>query len=165
MLDPKLSSESSFLKIKNQKDFWAGVMFAGFGSFFFGFGSRYAMGSTAKMGPGYFPTVLGVLLLLLGIAIVLSSVSPKARSESVDKFSWKALGLILGPVILFGVLLQSLGLIVNLLLLVILSSFASHEFRWTSAMLNALTLTVLSYIVFVWALKLQFPLWPAFLGQ
>ena len=165
MLDQNLSSGSFRMRIKNQKDFWAGILFAGFGAFFFGFGSRYALGSASNMGPGYFPSILGTLLLALGVAIVFSSVSRKARVETVDSFSWPALLLVLGPVILFGLLLQPLGLIICLLMLVILSSFASHEFRWKATLLNALTLTVLSYVIFVWALKLQFPLWPAFLGH
>ncbi|MFL6716596.1 MAG: tripartite tricarboxylate transporter TctB family protein, partial [Burkholderiaceae bacterium] len=49
--------------IRNQKDFWSGVMFAAFGLFFAGFGTRYTFGSAARMGPGYFPTVLGVILI------------------------------------------------------------------------------------------------------
>ena len=152
------------MKIRSYKDFWAGIMFAGFGIFFFGFGSRYTLGSTANMGPGYFPTVLGTLLLVLGVAIVFTSVGRKAYSDKVDNFSLRVLALVLGPVVLFGLLLNSLGLLVCLVLLVIISSFASHEFRWKATLLNALTLTALSYVIFVWALKLQFPLWPAFLG-
>ena len=54
------------MHIRNQKDFWAGLMFAAFGIFFSGFGTRYTFGSAARMGPGYFPTVLGVILIVLG---------------------------------------------------------------------------------------------------
>ena len=153
------------MKIKNQKDFWAGVMFSFFGAFFAGFGSQYKFGGAANMGPGYFPCVVGMLLTLLGIAIVISSLGPRAKVDNVEKFSWPSLFFVLGPVVLFGLLLQSLGLIVCLLLLVIVSSYASHEFRWQATLINALVLTGLSLAVFVWALQLQFTLWPAFISH
>lgn len=153
------------MKIKNQKDFWAGAMFICFGAFFAGIGTQYKLGSAANMGPGYFPSALGVILIVLGIAIAVSGMSPRSGDEKVDRFSWPALLLILGPVSLFGLLLKSLGLIACLFMLVALSSLASHEFKWPATLLNALILAVLSYVVFVWALQLQFPLWPAFVGD
>ena len=66
------------MHIRNQKDFWAGLLFSAFGLFFSGFGTRYAFGDAARMGPGYFPTVLGVLLIVLGAVIALGALSPKA---------------------------------------------------------------------------------------
>jgi hypothetical protein len=152
------------MKIKNQKDFWAGVMFVAFGLFFAGFGTQYTFGTGARMGPGYFPTILGLLLGLLGLAIAIGGLSPKASEDKVDQFSWSTLLLVLGSVVLFGVLLQPLGVVVSIFVLVVISSFASHEFHWKSAVINALVLIAMSYGVFVWALKLQFPLWPTFFG-
>jgi hypothetical protein len=107
---------------------------------------------------------LGLLLGLLGLAIAIGGLSPKASEDKVDQFSWPTLLLVLGSVVLFGVLLQPLGVVVSIFVLVVISSFASHEFRWKSAVINALVLIAMSYAVFVWALKLQFPLWPAFFG-
>ncbi len=153
------------MRIKNQKDFWAGAMFFCFGVFFAGIGTNYKLGSAANMGPGYFPCALGVILIGLGIAIAVSGVSPRSRDEKVGRFSWSALLLILGPVVLFALLLNSLGLIVCLFMLVGISSLASHEFKWRATLINALVLAILSYVVFVWALKLQFPLWPVFFGD
>jgi hypothetical protein len=150
------------MRIKNQKDFWAGVMFVGFGLFFAGFGSQYTFGTGARMGPGYFPTALGVLLMLLGVVIAITGISPKATEEKVDKFSWSTLLLILGSVVLFGVLLQPLGVILSIFVLVCISSIASHEFHWRSAFINSIVLILLSLGVFVWALKLQFQIWPTF---
>ncbi|MCK9382227.1 MAG: tripartite tricarboxylate transporter TctB family protein [Sulfuritalea sp.] len=153
------------MKIRNHKDFWAGAMFLAFGAFFAGYATRYKFGTAANMGPGYFPVALGTILAVLGIAIVVSSLSANAADEKVDKFPWPVLLLILGPTALFGLLLQTLGLIVCLLMLVAISSYASHEFNWRSTLLNAMVLTVLSLTIFVWALKLQFPLWPVFIGN
>jgi len=153
------------MKIKNQKDFWAGVMFVCFGAFFAGIGMRYKLGSAANMGPGYFPSALGLLLIVLGIAIAVGALSRRARAEKVDAFAWPALLFVIGPVVLFGLLLKWLGLVLCLLMLVGVSSRASHEFKWRATALNALVLAVLSYVIFVWALQLQFPLWPVFIGD
>jgi hypothetical protein len=151
------------MHIKNQKDFWAGVMFIGFGSFFAGFGTQYTFGTAARMGPAYFPTVLGILLMLLGLVIAIGGLSPKADEEKVQRFDWPTLLFILGPIVLFGLLLQPLGLVPSLFLLVVASSYASHEFKWREALINAVVLVALSLLVFVWGLKLQFQLWPSFI--
>lgn len=152
------------MRIKNQKDFWAGLMFIGFGGFFAGFGTLYTFGTAARMGPAYFPTALGVLLMGLGLIVAVNGVSANADPEQVDKFAWPILLLILGPIVLFGLLLGPLGLIACLFLLVAISSYASHEFNWKEALTNAVVLIVLCLLVFVWALKLPFQLLPAFIG-
>jgi len=152
------------MHIRNQKDFWAGLMFIAFGIFFSGFGTRYTFGSAARMGPGYFPTVLGVILIGLGAIVALTALSPKAEEHKVDRFSWPTIFLILGSVVLFGALLNKLGLVICLAIVVIVSSYASHEFGWKATVINAVVLIVLCLVVFVYALKLQFPLWPTFFG-
>ena len=150
--------------IRNQKDFWSGVMFAAFGLFFAGFGTRYTFGSAARMGPGYFPTVLGIILIILGVVIALGALSPKAEEQRVQKFSWPTILLVLGSVVLFGLFLPRLGLIISLITVVLVSSYASHEFGWRAAIINTIVLLALCLFVFVYALSLQFPLWPTFLG-
>lgn len=152
------------MRIRNQQDFWAGVMFVGFGAFFSGFGTQYAFGTAARMGPAYFPIVLGLTLIFLGIIISIGAMAVTARNEKVARFSWSTLLLILGPVVLFGLLINNLGLILCLLMLIAVSSYASHEFTWKATLANALVLIALCLFVFVYALKLQFPLWPAFIG-
>ena len=152
------------MKIRNEKDFWAGVMFLCFGLFFAGFGRRYTFGTAARMGPGYFPVVLGGLLALLGVAIALGALSARAAAERVGGWVWRPLLLVIVPALLFGLLLPVLGLVACIVVLVVLSSLASPEFTWRAALLNAAVLTVLCVLAFVWALKLQFQLLPAFLG-
>ena len=152
------------MSIRNQKDFWAGVLFVAFGVFFAGFGTQYTFGSAARMGPGYFPMLLGIMLILLGIIVAVGGLSAKAVKEKVDKFAWPSLFLILGPVVLFGLLLGTLGLVLSLVMLIGISSYASHEFTWKGMLGNAVVLIVLCLAVFVYALKLQFQLWPAFVG-
>jgi len=151
------------MTIRNQKDFWAGLMFIAFGAFFGGFGTQYTIGTAAKMGPGYFPISLGVLLMALGLLVSLKALSPKADAEEVGKFDWFVIGWILAGVVAFGILLSPAGLVISLVILVAVTSYASHEFHPVSTAINALVLTIGCYIIFVWGLKLQFQLWPAFL--
>lgn len=153
------------MNIRNQKDFWAGLMFVAFGAGFAGYGTRYAFGTAERMGPGYFPTVLGVLLVAIGAVVAAGALLGKGETERIKQFAWSTLFLIIGPVVLFGLLLERLGLVACLLMLVGVSSYASHEFGWKSALGNAIVLIGLSLLVFVYLLKLQFPLWPAALGM
>ena len=152
------------MRIRNKKNFWAGIMFIAFGLFFSGFGTQYAIGTAARMGPGYVPTALGVIVILLGMALSAGALFAKATAENVEKFAFREIILIIGSVVLFGVLLKPLGLIVSLLVLVAVSSYASREFSWRGMLVNAVVLTVLCVVVFVWLLKLRFQLWPFFIG-
>ncbi len=151
------------MRIKNRKDFWAGLMFIGFGAFFAGFGVHYNIGTAAKMGPGYFPTSLGVITLLLGIITLAGGMSGKASAGKTERFDLPTLFLILVSIVVFGLLLRPLGLILSLVLLVVISSYASHEFAWKGALVNAAVLVAVCLVLFVWGLKLQFQLWPSFL--
>jgi hypothetical protein len=152
------------MHIRNKKDFFAGIMFGAFGVFFAGFGTQYTFGTAARMGPGYFPTVLGCILILLGIIVAVGGLSPKAEEQKVDRFAWSTLLFILGPIVLFGLLLNTIGLILCLVMLIAISSYASHEFTWKATVGNAVVLIALCMGVFVYALKLQFQLWPAGFG-
>jgi hypothetical protein len=139
------------------------LLFIGFGGFFAGVGTQYTFGTAARMGPSYFPTVLGFVLMGLGLIISIGALSPKAQEEKIAHFDWPTILFILGPIVLFGALLRPLGLILALFVLVMVSSYASHEFNWKEALTNAVILIVLSLLVFVWGLKLQFGLWPSFI--
>jgi len=151
------------MHIKNQKDFWAGLMFIAFGAFFSGFGTQYTFGTAARMGPAYFPTVLGVLLMILGLIVAIGGISPNADEDKVKRFSWSTLLFVLGPIVLFGLLLPRLGLVISLFLLVVISSYASHEFKPRAALINAIVLVLMSLLIFVWGLSLQFQIWPSFI--
>ena len=152
------------MQIRNKKDFWSGVMFVCFGALFVGVGNQYVFGSAAKMGPAFFPQMVGGLLTALGVFIVLGAMKATARVEGIRSGSWKVVFQILLPVVLFGLLLNSLGLIVSLIMLVLLACLACKEFKWYEIVLASSVLAVLSYCVLVWALQLQFPLWPVFLS-
>ena len=151
------------MQIRNHRDLWAGVMFFAFGMIFVVLSQQYHVGTAAKMGPGYFPLVLGGILALLGAIIALGSISAGNAELRVSKVGWRELGLILGSVALFGALLPSFGIVVALVALIAVSAFASHDFSMRDTLIAIVVLAVFSYFVFVKGLELQFPLWPKFM--
>lgn len=153
------------MKIKNQKDFWSGVMFVVLGLFFSGFGAQYVIGTADRMGPGYFPTALGVIVIALGVILSAGSLSAKAAADNITKFDWRVVLLILGSLVLFGLLLRPLGLVLTLFVLVAISSYASHEFSWLGMLINAVVLILMCLAIFDWGLNLHIQIWPTFLGN
>ena len=151
------------MKLKNAKDFWSGVMFVAFGIAFVGFARQYEMGTAARMGPAYFPTVLGGMLIVLGAYIGFKGLKVAAEDGQVDKFYLKPLLLVLGAVVAFGLLLRLGGLLVALAALIIISSFASGQFRWKEVIPLTIGLAVLVLAVFIWGLNLTIPVLPWFL--
>jgi hypothetical protein len=148
--------------IKHPKDFWAGAMFIAFGVAAIAIGSAYPLGTAARMGPGYFPRILGLLLIALGALLSLRAF--KLVGNRVGAFAWKPLIIILGSVVLFGLTLDYLGLVVSTILLIIVSSMASHEFTWKSSIISGVLLAAFTVAAFAWGLKLQFQIWPKFFG-
>lgn len=153
------------MKIRNQRDFGAGIMYMVIGLFFTIVASNYPMGTAAKMGPGYFPFYLGILMFLLGLLVAVKAFGAKAAIESIPKFNWKIMAQITGAVVLYGLLLPRLGFLIAVVVLVFVSASASKEFTWKGTALNAAFLVAFTYSVFVLGLKLQFPLLPVFLQQ
>lgn len=153
------------MKIRNQQDFAAGFMYIVVGLFFASIARNYQMGTAAKMGPGYFPFWLGMMLALIGLIVLLNALTKKATEVKLKKWDVKSVIWITGAVVLYGVLLSTMGFFVALITLVFVSASASHEFRWKGTVINALVLLVFTYLAFVVGLKLQFPLWPFFLNK
>ena len=153
------------MKIRNQRDFGAGIMYMVIGLFFAIVATNYSMGTAAKMGPGYFPFYLGILMFLLGVLVAVKAFSAKAAIESIPKFNWRIIAQITGAVVLYGLLLPRLGFLIAVVVLVFVSASASKEFTWKGTAINAAFLVTFTYSVFVLGLKLQFPLFPAFLQQ
>ncbi len=153
------------MQIKNQKDFWSGLMFIVAGVGFAWGATNYSFGSAARPGPGYFPFGLGILLAILGGLILLKSMAGKATEDDrIGKIAWRPLLLITLGVVVFGLALPKLGLIISLPLLVLIASYAGDEFRILEVIINSIVLTVFSWVIFIWGLNLTIPLWPSFLG-
>jgi hypothetical protein len=161
------------VNIKSQKDFFCGLMFMGVGVAFAWGATNYNIGDGARMGPGYFPLLLGILLAVIGAAVTFkATVVETEDGDKIGKWAWKPLAYILGANFAFGVLLAGLpsiglpamGMIVAIYALTFISSLAGDSFKVKEVFVLATVLAAGSYVAFVWALKLQFPVWPSFIS-
>ncbi len=160
------------MKIKSQRDFYSGVMFTAFGLAFALGATSYTVGTSARMGPGYFPLILGILMVVLGLVVMYTGLAIETvDGEKVGRWAWKEVGFVLGANVVFGILLGGLpsiglpamGMIAAIYALVIIASKAGSEFRWRDVWMLATVLAVGSYVAFIWALKLQIQVWPTFI--
>jgi Tripartite tricarboxylate transporter TctB family len=143
--------------IRNPKDFWTGVLYVAFGVAAIWIGRNYSFGTAGRMGPGYFPNVLGGLLLIIGgVALVRSFIEP---GEGIGAIAWKPLFLVLLATFLFGVLINTAGLLVALPALVLVSAAASQKFRFEwGASAGLVGLLAFCSLVFVKGLGVPMPL-------
>lgn len=148
--------------IRHPKDFASGLMFIGFGIFDLVVASNYPLGTAARMGPGYFPRILGILLIVFGAVLTLRALKLKGEPITFGKLVPPA--IVLAAVVLFGIVVPYLGLVIATIMLILVSSFASPEFRWREALISGVVLAILAVGGFVWGLGLQFPVWPTFIG-
>lgn len=152
------------MKIKSQKDFWSGLMFVTVGIGFALGATNYSFGAAARPGPGYFPFGLGILLAILGAFILFESLVVETEDgEPIGAWAWKPLITITASVAVFGYVLPKLGMAVSLPILIVIASLAGDEFHWKDALINCVVLTVGSWAIFIWGLKLVIPLWPVFI--
>jgi len=161
------------VKIKSERDFFSGVLFCAFGVAFAWGATTYNVGNGARMGPGYFPLIVGILIAIMGAAITVKAMTVEtADGEPVGKIAWKPLIFIIGANLMFGVLLGGLpsiglppmGLIVAIYALTFIAGLAGDKFSFKASAVLATLLAVGSYLAFVVALKLQFPVWPTFIA-
>jgi hypothetical protein len=154
--------EESTVKIKSPKDFWSGVMFIVTGLFFLGWAvSFYQMGTSVRMGPAYFPAVLGGLLAVLGAIVMLGSFA--ISGPPIAKFHYRPLILISVACVVYGYLMKPAGLLVATAALVFISAYGGHEFKWKEVGILYLFLVIFSVLVFVKGLALPFPICPDFM--
>ena len=151
------------MQIKNHRDFWAGVLFIVTGILFMILSRQYQLGTAAKMGPGYFPTILGGLMAFLGLMVLLPSF--KGPVVKINRIELRMILLVLFAVAVYALTLPKLGFIVALFLLILISSTASHEFNLKTTLISSVVLLVFSWLVFVKGLELQFPFLPTFLNK
>ena len=160
------------MKIKSQKDFFSGLMFMGVGVAFAWGATNYTVGTGARMGPGYFPLMLGIVMTVIGALMTFFALTVETvDGAKIGKWAWRQVGYILGANFAFGVLLGGLpslgipamGLIVGIYALVLISSLAGHSFNLKQVLILATELAIGSYLAFIWALKLQMQVWPTFI--
>ncbi len=148
---------------RNPKDFWTGLIYIFVGAGALVISRDYDMGTAVKMGPAYFPTILSVLLVGIGIVSVLRAF---IRSGSpIGVVAWKGLVLIVASTLLFGVVVRGAGVVIALPLLVIVSALASARFSWKTALLEAAGITVFCIVVFLKGLGVPLPILGSWFGN
>lgn len=160
------------MKARSQKDFVSGLMFTAVGIAFAVGATNFDIGGAARMGPGYFPLLLGILLAVLGVIVTIQSFGRGVANEEIGAIAWRPLVYILGGNLAFGVLLvgvpalgiPAFGLIVALYALVLIVGYARPGHKIKESIVLATILAVGSYGAFVYALNLQFPVLPWFLS-
>jgi hypothetical protein len=161
------------VKIKSQKDFYSGLLYTLVGAAFAYGATSYNIGTGARMGPGYFPLLLGSILASIGAIILFKSlVVETPTGDEVGSWAWKPLFFIIAGNLLFGILLGGLpsikfpamGLIVAIYGTTLVVSMAGDTFKIKEVLILATILSVMSYLAFIMLLKLQFPVWPTFIS-
>ncbi|HSF21397.1 MAG TPA: tripartite tricarboxylate transporter TctB family protein [Burkholderiales bacterium] len=142
--------------LRNNRDFIAGLLFIVLGGLAVVLARDYPFGTTMRMGPGYFPTVLGGILLLFGVYVLARGVRSGDRVKG--EWGWKPLALIVLSIVLFGLLLDRVGMIPATVVTLIVAAAAGREFRWKEVILLAAVMTAFSVAVFSYGLKLPYPL-------
>lgn len=142
--------------IRNPKDFWAGIMFLAISLATVIIARDYPMGSAGRMGPGFFPSLLGWILAGISAIVLIGSLA--TRGEPLERFAVKDMVLILGSVLLFGFLVRGAGLACAIPVLILVSAAASTKFRVPAAMGLAIGATIFCVLLFVKALGLPLPI-------
>ncbi|HOA99975.1 tripartite tricarboxylate transporter TctB family protein [Casimicrobium huifangae] len=150
---------NSFLK---NKDLLAGLMFIVIGVVFFVGAYNYQMGTAARMGPGYFPRILGGVMAVLGVIVAGIGLKNQAQWAATDGigWTWKPVIILTAAVVLFGATLPSLGMVIAIILLTIISGIAAHDKNYRELAIITVIMCLFCAAVFVWGLKLQMKLFP-----
>ena len=152
------------MKIKSERDFWSGVLFLVVGIVFTVGARNYSLGSSARPGPGYFPLILSVLMTILGAIVIFKALTIETEGgDPIGRVAWKPLIVIVAAIAIFGATITWLGVVVSVPILILISSLAGDEFHWRDVLVNAVVLTVASWLIFIVGLKLTIPMWPSFL--
>ena len=149
-------------RVRNLRDLLAGLLFAAFGVAALVISRAYEIGAASRMGPGYFPRMLGLLLVVLGAVLALRGFWPS--SEAQPGWRLRPLLVVLAGVASFTIAAPRLGLVAASLLLVFISSAASAEFRWKEALVSGAIQGGAAVVVFVYGLRIPLPIWPVFLA-
>lgn len=145
------------MKSKDMQDLVGGVAVTALGLFAAIYAQRYEFGDLNRMGPGYFPVALGVVLTVLGLLIAIPAFLRNGEKIHVE---WKTFLLVLSSIVVFALTLKVVGLILATVLAVIVSSLADHETRWKGRIILAIGVAAITYLVFGFGLGMVLPAWP-----
>jgi hypothetical protein len=148
------------MALGDNKDFWTGMMFIGVGVAAMYIARDYRFGSTLRMGPGFFPTMLGGILIAFGICIM--AVGLRSGEKIRGHLSLRAIVLLPLSLVLFGILMKLAGFIPAVGILIFVSAASGREFKLMEIMLLTVVLTLTSVALFIWGLGMPYPLFKGF---
>ena len=148
------------LRVRNPRDFLAGLLFIAIGVATAIAASDYPLGTMRNIGPGYYPILLGIALTLLGAGIVLKGLKISAERSSGEGFALRPLIAVIAAVVAFGLLVRPFGLGVAIVALIVISSFAGRDFNPVRVALLCAAMVALSWLVFIYLLGLSMSMWP-----
>ncbi len=153
------------MTLRNAKDFWSGVLFAAVGLFFIVTVQELRLGTAARMGPAYFPTILGGILTLLGLLLIARGFFSRAALSApdagrVEPFHWRILLLILGSVLAFSLLLQPCGVLFAVGAMILIAALAEKKVHVKETIAVIVVLDAIVWVTFVYGIGMQIPVWP-----
>ena len=138
-------------------DLCSGLLFASLGAAILWIGADYSLGVPSRIGPGYVPRLLGILLGALGLFLIVRS---RWTTEAIDPaIAWRPLVLILAALIAFALVFEATGLVPAVLVSVAIANYATSENRWTTAVVLGGMLAFFAWALFVKGLSLPLPVW------
>ena len=141
---------------RNNRDFFAGLLYIVIGALGMFIARDYPFGSALRMGPGYFPSVLGGMMIAFGAAVMMMGI--KNNEKMKPYWSFRALIVLPLATVVFGFMMEEAGFIPALLVLIPLSAAAGREFKVVEVALLTIGLTILSTLLFIKGLGLPYPL-------
>ena len=144
---------------RDRKDFNAGIMYVVIGGFFAGFATNYPMGTAVRMGPAYFPTILGGLLIFLGVILFLRSFKA-VDAELPTKTHWRPFLCIIGAACLFAFLIGTAGMVIASAVMMLVGAFGGWDFRWKEQLTGMVVMPAVCVGIFYYGLGLPFKLFP-----
>jgi hypothetical protein len=144
-------------RVKDPKDFWSGALFIAFGCAGVWFGRNYAIGSLSRMGPGFFPMLMSTALIGTGAFILARSLV--VSGEPIERIAFLPQLLILAAIVVFGLLIERVGLAVSVMAVAVISGIAAQGLRWFELAALALAMSALSVALFVYLLGQPIPVW------
>ncbi|HEX5998571.1 MAG TPA: tripartite tricarboxylate transporter TctB family protein [Hyphomicrobiaceae bacterium] len=144
-------------RVKDQKDFWSGILFIVFGCTGLWLGRDFAIGTLSKMGPGFFPALMSIALI--GIGVLLGARSLAVPGDPVERIAFWPQLLILAGIVAFGLLIERVGLAVAVLAVAAISGIAAQGLRWYELAALALAMSAFAVVLFVTLLGQPIPVW------
>ena len=145
------------VRVKSPQDLGAGAVFVLIGVAGLYFGRELAFGTAARMGPGYFPTLLSILILAIGIIVAIRGLT--TEGPPIEPVQLRPIAMIIAAILIFGVLIDVVGLVLTALLLTMFAAYARREVKLTETILLGAGLAAFTVAVFVYLLGQPLPAW------